>query len=108
VLLVLWGHLVDYLLLGIQFFSLDPYLSSGGIFLSGHSLMDNRKISLLNVYGPCQDRKAFWDSVDATGILAHRDLIIAGDMNFTTSSEEVWGTIQRYKTLWRVFLNRSL
>jgi hypothetical protein len=66
-----------------NFFVLDPYLSSGGIFLSGTSLMDNRKITLLNVYGPCQDRKAFWDSVDGSGLLAHKDLIIVGDMNFT-------------------------
>jgi endonuclease/exonuclease/phosphatase family metal-dependent hydrolase len=29
--------------------------------------------------------------VDAIGILAHKDLIIAGDLNFTTSSAEVWG-----------------
>jgi hypothetical protein len=30
--------------------------------------------------------------VDGKGLLAHNDLIMAGDMNFTTSTEEVWGT----------------
>jgi hypothetical protein len=74
-----------------NFFTLDPFLTSGGIFLSGISLLDNRKITLLNVYRPCQDRKAFWDSLDGSSLLAHKDLIIAGDLNFTTSSEEVWG-----------------
>jgi hypothetical protein len=74
-----------------NFYVLDPVLSSGGIFLSGTNLMDNRKISLLNVYRPCQDHKCFWETVDGKGLLAHKDLIIVGDMNFTTSTEEVWG-----------------
>jgi hypothetical protein len=42
-----------------NYFDLVPYLSIGGIFLSGTSLLDNKKFSFLNVYGPCQDRKAF-------------------------------------------------
>jgi hypothetical protein len=72
-------------------FVFDPYLSTGGILLSGYSILDKRKLSLLNVYGPCQDRKDLWVSVEASGILAQKDLIIAGDLNFTTSSAEVWG-----------------
>jgi hypothetical protein len=52
-----------------NYFILDPFLTSGGIFLSGLSLMDNRKISLLNVYGPCQDRKVFWNSMDGSGLV---------------------------------------
>jgi hypothetical protein len=40
---------------------------------------------------PVRTENHFWDSVDATGILAHKDLIIVGDLNFTTSSAEVWG-----------------
>jgi endonuclease/exonuclease/phosphatase family metal-dependent hydrolase len=74
-----------------NFFDLVPVLSCGGIFLSGTSLADKRKVSLLNVYGPCQDRKNFWEKVDGRGLLAHDDLIMAGDMNFMTNSEEVWG-----------------
>jgi hypothetical protein len=74
-----------------KLFDLEHVLSCGGIFLSGSSLMDKRKVSFLNVYDPCQDRKIFWEKVDGRGLLAHDDLIMAGDMNFTTSSEEVWG-----------------
>jgi exonuclease III len=72
-------------------FSFDPFLSTGGILLSGYSLADKRKLIALNVYGPCQDRKYFWASVEASGILAQKDIIIVGDLNFTTSPEEIWG-----------------
>jgi hypothetical protein len=41
------------------FFALDPYLRSGGIFLLGTPLMDNKNITLLNVYRPYQDCKDF-------------------------------------------------
>jgi hypothetical protein len=78
--------------LGSYFFELLPVLSCGGIFLSGSSLVDKRKISLMNVYDPCTDRKHFWEKVEDRGLLAHGDLIMVGDMNFTINSEEVWGT----------------
>jgi len=81
-LLVSWDH---------NFFDLVPILSCGGIFLSSANLADKRKVSFLNVYGPCQDRKKFWEKVDGRGLLAHDDLIMAGDMKFMTNSEEVWG-----------------
>jgi hypothetical protein len=42
-----------------NFFDLVPVLSCGGIFLSGSNLADKMKVSFLNVYGPCQDRKIF-------------------------------------------------
>jgi hypothetical protein len=59
--------------------------------LSGTCIADKRRISFLNVYGPCTDRKIFWEKVDGRGLLAHSDLIVAGDLNFTTSAKEVWG-----------------
>jgi hypothetical protein len=33
----------------------------------------------------------FWDRVQAKGLLTLDSLILAGDLNFTTSIEEVWG-----------------
>jgi hypothetical protein len=74
-----------------NFFVFDSFLSTGGILLTGHSIEDKRKLSILNVYGPCQNRKDFWASVEASGILAQKDLILAGDLNFTTSPLEIWG-----------------
>jgi len=41
------------------FFYFSPFLTYGSIFLIGSSLVDKRKITLLNVYGPCTDRNIF-------------------------------------------------
>jgi hypothetical protein len=73
------------------FFNLSPMLSPGGILLSGISLELNRPINLLNVYGPCTGRKDFWQRLDDLGLLAAENLILAGDLNLTTSNFEFWG-----------------
>jgi endonuclease/exonuclease/phosphatase family metal-dependent hydrolase len=70
---------------------LDPFLCCGGILLSGSSLENNKQICLLNVYGPCNERKYFWEQVASRGLLAYNNLIVAGDLNFTTRADEVWG-----------------
>jgi hypothetical protein len=76
-------------------FDLMPFLSCGGILLSGYCLSDKRRITFLNVYGPCIERKQFWEKVDGRGLLAQGDLIIAGDLNFTTSAKR-YGVRQHY------------
>jgi exonuclease III len=66
-------------------------LSPGGILLSGTCFELNSNINLLNVYGPCADRKVFWERLDDLGLLAAKNLILAGDLNLTTSPKEMWG-----------------
>jgi hypothetical protein len=73
------------------FFELKPFLSLGGILLTCIRLPDKRRIYFLNVYGPCTGHKQFWEKMDAKVLLALGDLILARGMNFTTSTEEVWG-----------------
>jgi hypothetical protein len=72
-------------------FDLSPMLSPGGILLSGTCFELKTSINLLNVYGPCVDRKAFWERLDDIGLLAAKNLILAGDLNLITSPKEMWG-----------------
>jgi hypothetical protein len=81
-LLVAWN---PYLL------DLQPFLCVGGILLAGVHIPDNRRINFINMYGPCTGRRIFWENLNASGLLDRRNLIIAGDFNFTTGSDEIWG-----------------
>jgi hypothetical protein len=72
-------------------FDLIPVLSPGGILLTGTCFELRTKLTLLNAYGPCADRRTFWERLDRLGLLAVKSLIIAGDLNLTTSSKEIWG-----------------
>jgi hypothetical protein len=72
-------------------FELVPYLSCGGILLTGKMYSSKREITLLNIYGLCLERKRFWNNVADSRLLLHKNLIIAGDLNLTVSTGEVWG-----------------
>jgi exonuclease III len=68
-----------------------PYLSCGGIFMTCICIESKMELSLLNVYGPCSDRRGFWNKVAERGMISHKNMIIAGDFNFTVNAGEVWG-----------------
>jgi hypothetical protein len=74
-------------------FELQSFLSLGGILLTGIHLPDKRNISFINTYGSCTGRRRFWEQVEAKGLLALNNLILAGDLNFADSIEEVWGDV---------------
>jgi hypothetical protein len=81
-LLVAW-HLLLY--------NLVPFLTCGGILLSGSIISSNREINFLNVYGPCLDHKDFWTKLSNSGLLLLPRLILVGDLNLTLSFGESWG-----------------
>jgi hypothetical protein len=83
-----WGILVAW---NPIIFYLQPFLCVGGILLTGIHIPDNSIIFFINVYGPCSGCKIFWEKVEAKGILSMDSLILAGDLNFTTRSNEFWG-----------------
>jgi endonuclease/exonuclease/phosphatase family metal-dependent hydrolase len=56
-----------------------------------HFLENLYDIHLLNVYGPHNDRVTFWNRLVFRGILATKNLVIAGDLNLTTGADDIWG-----------------
>jgi hypothetical protein len=78
---------------------LVPYLCIGGILLSGYSRLDKRKVSFLNLYGPCHYCKVLWEALEDVGLLKLNDLILAGDLNLITSSDELWGLTSQMDSL---------
>jgi endonuclease/exonuclease/phosphatase family metal-dependent hydrolase len=87
-------------------------ICAGGILLTGIHIPDKRRISLINVYGPCTGRRLFWENLEAKGLLDLSNLILAGDLNFSTGVDEVWGVsalIDPHATFFRdLFLRHHL
>jgi hypothetical protein len=44
----------------------------------------NKSLKLLNCYGPYFDREGFWEVVKKDGLINEPNLIMGGDLNFTT------------------------
>jgi hypothetical protein len=75
-----------------HYFVFSLVLTYVGILLTGSNVADKRSLSLLNVYGPCKDRKSFWRKLVDRWLLTTKDLILARDLNFTLNIDEIWGS----------------
>ena len=47
--------------------------------------------SFFNAYGPFQNRRQHWETLDTQGALYLPNLILEGDLNLTISVGEFWG-----------------
>lgn len=86
-------------------FDLVPYLTCGGMLLTSIDLESKRQISLLNIYGSCSEHKQLWERLEKSGLLALKNLVIAGNLNLTLSSREIWGGTNTLGTLTSFFTN---
>jgi endonuclease/exonuclease/phosphatase family metal-dependent hydrolase len=60
--------------------------------LTGFNHELKRQLTFLNVYGPCTDRRNFWQKIKERDLLSQENLIMAGDFNFTLAEGEIWGS----------------
>ena len=74
-----------------EFGDFQAFITFAGILLKGTIRGFKEPIQVLNIYGPCRDRLSFWRHVDELNLLAHNNLIVGGDLNFTLSLSETWG-----------------
>lgn len=49
-------------------------------------------LCVINVYGPCQGRKVFWNQLLNLSITSTNNLIMGGDLNFSIGFSESWGS----------------
>jgi hypothetical protein len=63
----------------------SAFLTPAGILLEGFVKDLDRRMKLINCYGPYSDREVFWKAIKRDGILNKHNLVLGGDLNFTTS-----------------------
>ena len=79
------------------------FSSFAGIILKASIKGLSKSLTIFNCYGPYSHRTIFWDNVQLGGLLALPNLLLAGDLNFTLSSSEIWGQKTRIDPLTSYF-----
>jgi hypothetical protein len=62
-----------------------------------------RYFTILNIYGPYQDRVPLWESLLWKSFISKDNMIIGGDLNFSLGAAEVWGPRARADPLMDFF-----
>jgi hypothetical protein len=63
------------------------------------------KLTILNIYGPHQDRQTYWNSLAECDWFKAKDFLLGGDLNFSLGASEVWGPRAAPDPLNQFFLN---
>jgi exonuclease III len=66
--------------------------TTSGIFLEGRVKHSKTPFKIFNCYAPYKEHEPFWKELFDSGFLHEDNIIIGGDLNFTLSANEVWGT----------------
>jgi len=59
---------------------------------------------IVNIYGPCQGREAFWLELLAKSLMKLPLMVVGGDLNFSLGRAEAWGPSAREDPLTEFFI----
>jgi hypothetical protein len=76
-----------------------------GIGLTILSLELGHKLTILNIYGPHQDRQNYWNSLANCDWFKAKDFLLGGDLKFFLGASEFWGPRGTPDPLNHFFLN---
>ena len=65
----------------------------------------DKYVTILNMYAPYKNRDIFLVSLSYSSLLNVDNLIMAGDLNFTTSTAEIWGQNAKIDLMVDFFIN---
>ena len=65
------------------------FVTVAGILVHARFRDSSSTLSILNYYGPYRNREPFWEKVIEGGLLLLPNLVLAGDLNFTTDAVEI-------------------
>lgn len=82
-----------------RFYSFVVFKTVWGILMEGRRRADDLSLFVLNCYAPYRDREIFWNGFQSSRLLSRDDIIVAGDLNFTRLSQEIWGPTARMDVL---------
>lgn len=62
-------------------------------------------LMIVNIYGPCQGKASFWNSLLSKSLMRNPNLVVGGDLNFSIRTTETWGPTAREDSLSNFLLN---
>ena len=60
-------------------------------------------MSLLDIFGPYEDKHAFWNNLLKLQCFQEGRVILGGDLNLTLNTKDVWGSKARDDKLAKIF-----